>query len=306
MIDIDQPLTGAVRMPDLPELVAALWSASGEFTEQTLLRSGETVARFASRLTAQGVTDVTHITAEHCDGFIHARGRGGLVPELSTMHARRTALRMMFRILRDAGYPVGDPTLDIYLPSRTSRAARPLSDGEITLGRVASRLGNAGGSSLSRAVAWALGETTAVTSEMTAVRVNDLDDLANPRWIHLKGSARHDERLGELTDWGGTIVARQVALLRERGHPASTLLLYRGRGEPGRHVAQASACNTIADVLQAAGLNTEPDIRPGSLRNWAGRHLYDEGLPLEQVARRMGCRSLDTTAEDIALTWRSL
>ena len=35
-------------------------------------------------------------------------------------------------------------------------------------------------------------------------------------------------------------------------------------------------------------------MRPASLRNWAGRRLYDAGMPIEQVARRMGSRSLDS------------
>lgn len=305
MIELPEKAADDVAIADLHEVVIALWSESGAFTEQTLLRSGETVSRFTARLRAQSVDYASAITAGHCDGFIHARGRNGLPPELATMHARRTALRMMFRALRDTGWPIGDPTLDIRLPPRSSTPARPLTDGEVTLGRAASRLGQSGGATLQRAVAWALAEATAVTSEMTSVRVADLDDAVAPRWVTLPGTRRHDARLGALSDWGSVIVARQVAILTERRHPSSTLLLYRGRGAPGQHVAQAAACNAIGAVLDAAGLTDEPDIRPGSVRNWSGRHLYDEGMPLEQVARRMGCRSLDAAAEDIAINWRT-
>jgi hypothetical protein len=45
-------------------------------------------------------------------------------------------------------------------------------------------------------------------------------------------------------------------------------------------------------------------VRPSSLRHWAGRTAYDAGSPIEAVARLLGHRSLDATAEDIALTWR--
>jgi integrase/recombinase XerC len=154
-------------------------------------------------------------------------------------------------------------------------------------------------------VAWALAEATAVTSEISTVRLADLDDPSGPRWVELPGTRRHDARLGELSDWGATVVARQARLLRDRGLPAGTLLTYRGTGQPGQHIAQAAVCNAIAAVLTAAGLGDEPDVRPSSVRNWAGRRLYNAGLPLERVARRLGARSLDAAAEDIALDWRT-
>lgn len=211
---------------------------------------------------------------------------------------------MLFRTLRELGADVHDPTIDLALPPRTARPARPLTDAEITLGRTAARLGHAGSASLQRAVAWALGEATAVTSEISAIRIADLDDPERPHVVHLPGNRRVDPRVGELTDWGATVVARQVALLRDRDYGSATLLTYRGAGSPGQHVAQAAVCNAVAAVLAAAGLSEEPDVRPGSVRNWAGRALFEAGMPLEQVARRLGARSLDGAAEDIALEWR--
>jgi integrase/recombinase XerC len=281
------------------------WETGGEFSDQTLLRCGETATRFVRRLQAQGVTRFEDVDATHCQGFLDARTTTGQQPELTTRHARRTALRMLFRALRELGVPVGDPTLDLRLPARTATAARPLTDDEITLGRASARLGGAGSANLQRAVAWALAEATAVTSEISAIRVTHVDDRTHPRWVHLPGTRRHDARLGELTSWGSVIVARQLQLFADQALPASTLLTYRGRGEPGQHVAQAAACNALGAVLDLAGLSAEDDVRPASVRNWAGRHLYDAGMPLEQVARRMGTRSLDTCAEDIALQWRT-
>jgi len=158
---------------------------------------------------------------------------------------------------------------------------------------------------LQRAVCWALAEATAVTSEITAVRIGDLDNPDTPRWVRLAGTRRHDPRLGELTDWGATIVARQSALLRERRSTPATLLTYRGNGAPGEAVAQASACNAIGAVLDLAGVAREPDVRPASVRNWAGRRLYDAGMPIERVAQRLGARSLDSAAADIDLSWRN-
>ena len=107
--------------------------------------------------------------------------------------------------------------------------------------------------------------------------------------MRLPGTRRHDPRLGELSDWGSVIVARQLELLAERRATPATLLTYRGQGVPGEHGAQSAVCNAVGGVLTLAGLADEPDVRPASLRNWAGRRLYDAGMPIEQVARRMGC-----------------
>jgi site-specific recombinase XerD len=295
---------GTESLGPIADVAIAQWAASGEFSEQTLARCSETVLRFAKRLQAQGVEAPAEITVAHCRGFVDATTVKGSAPELTTRHARRTALRMFFRTLRELGHPVGDPTLDLVLPARTTTTARPLTDPEITLCRASTRMGQAGSGSLQRAVCWALGEATAVTSEISGVRVGDLDDPHEPRWVRLAGTRRHDPRLGELTDWGSTMVARQVALLRERRCTPATLLTYRGHGTPGEAVAQAAACNAVGAVLGLAGLAEESDVRPASVRNWAGRRLYEAGLPIEQVARRLGARTLDSAATDIALTWR--
>jgi integrase/recombinase XerC len=308
--DLDPPAPADAERPGrgvIPAIIAAVvghWAASGEFSEQTLTRCGETVTRFARRLDAQGVTAPADITITHCRGFVDAPTVKGQAPELATRHARRTALRMLFRTLRDLGHPIGDPTLDLHLPARTATGARPLTDAEVTLCRASTRLGETGSRTLQRAVCWALAEATAVTSEISAVRVGDLDDLEAPRWVRLAGTRRHDPRLGELTDWGSTIVTRQVALLRQQRCTPATVLAYRGSNVPGEAVAQASACNAVGAVLALADLAREPDVRPASVRNWAGRRLYEAGMPLEVVARRLGARSLDSAATDIALQWR--
>jgi hypothetical protein len=280
------------------------WAAGGEFSPQTLARAGELADRFARRIHQQGLAGFTEVTTVHCRGFVDAPTAAGPPPELTTRHARRTALRMLFRTLREHGLDVGDPTVDLQLPARTATVARPLTDPEITLCRASARLGEAGATSLQRATVWALAETTAVTSEISAVRVGDVDHPRQPRWVRLPGTRRLDPRLGELTDWGAAIVARQLAVLAAANATPATLLTYRGRGVPGQEKAQSATCNAVGAVLDLAGIASEPDVRPASVRNWAGRRLYADGLPIEQVARRMGCWSLDTAAAAIGLTWR--
>jgi integrase/recombinase XerC len=292
------PVRGAV------DAALAAWDSDAGFTEQTRIRASETLDRFARRLVATGVGAVEDITPAACRDFIDARTTEGRPPELATRHARRVALRMWFRTLRDLDLADGDPTLDIELPPRSSLPARPLTDDEMLLCRAAARLGQAGGTSLQRAVALALGEATAVSSEISTIRIHHVDDLKSPRWVRLPGTRRHDPRLGELSDWGSVIVARQIKVLRDKGLPKPTLLTYRGKGTPGQHVAQAATCNALGEILRTVGLSEQSDVRPASIRNWAGRHLYDQGMPLERVALRMGARKLDQAAEDIALDWR--
>jgi site-specific recombinase XerD len=301
-------------MDDAPEhhdldhllaMVRAAWEGDDAFSPQTRLRSIETVTRFTTRASVQGARTVHDLTPAICAGFVYAHGLSGRPPELATQHARRTILRTYFRTLRDLGLAPGDPTLDLTLPPRTTTAARPLTDDEVIACRYAVRLGRAGATSLQRAVCWALAEATAITSEITQVRVADLDDEDQPRWVRLMGSKRAEPRLGQLTDWGSRIVRRQVEVLLDAGASTTVLLTYRGRAVPGQHVAQASAANAIAETLRAAGLGDEADVRPASVRNWAGRRLYVDGMPIEQVALRLGARSLDAVVADIALDWRA-
>lgn len=234
--------------------------------------------------------------------FIAAPTRYGTVPELATQHARRTALRVLYRTARRLTLTGGDPTLDVHLPPRGCRAARPLTDDEITLCR-ASALGACGTGASLRATAWALGEATAVSSEITAVRARDLDDPAHPRQVHLPGTRRHNPRTVDLTQWG-SLILRQRATGLLANHDADVLLAYGGHAPPGGAKAQASVCNALRHVLASARLLREQDIRPASVRHWAGRSAYDNGSPIEEVARTLGLRSLDATADDIGLDWR--
>jgi site-specific recombinase XerD len=287
------------------ELARALeqWRTAGTHTDGTLARLTETTAAFARRLHVQGIGSFTQVTPADAAAFVSARTRHGAAPELATRHARRTALRTLFRTLRALGLHTSDPTLDLVLPPRGQLATRPLTDDEVGLCRASAQMG-AGARSQMRAVAWALGEATALSSEVTMVRVRDLDDPGQPTAVLLPGTRDLDARRGELSAWGRRVLRRRVTTLLENGATGNTLLCYSGSAPPGGSKAQAAACNALRNVLAAAGLGVEPDVRPASLRHWAGRRLYDRGARIEQVARVLGHRSLDITAAHIGLDWR--
>lgn len=285
------------------QAVVDQWRRGGLQSEQTVARVSETATRFAARLQATGVATFADATPSDAAGFVHARTRGGGEPEIATQHARRTAVRMLYRTLRTLGQPVGDPTLDLLLPGKGQLAARPLTDDELMLCRATAQLGWPDSARL-RAVVWALGETSAISSEITALTIGHLDDPTEPATVRLPGTRRHDPRTGALSDWGRRIIARHVTDLLARGATPDTALAYAGAAPPGGAKAQAAACNALRHVLDMAGFGPDADVRPASLRNWYGRRLYDSGTALEQVARALGHRTLDGCAEDIALTWR--
>lgn len=291
-------------IPQALLLVQSRWRTDGLHTEQTIARMSETTNRFAGRLLATGATSFAGVTYGEVASFVGARTRAGTEPELATQHARRTAVRTLYKTLRLLGVSVGDPSLDLWLPPRGLLAARPLTDDEVMLCRASCQLGPHD-TVRRRAVASALAEATAVSSEITTIRLSDLDDPDAPTSVALPGTRRHDPRTGQLSEWGRTCL-RQHTLVSRLQPGADPLLAYGGAAPPGGAKAQASVCNAIRDVLDAAGLGDETDVRPASVRNWAGRRAYDTGIGIEQVATMLGCRSLDAAAEDIALSWRQV
>ena len=53
-----------------------------------------------------------------------------------------------------------------------------------------------------------------------------------------------------------------------------------------------------------AGLAAERDLAPMSLATWAGRRVFDATGRIEEAAKTLGLRSLDTAAAAIGFGWR--
>jgi integrase len=234
------------------------------------------------------------VSAEVARAFVMAPSADGSTPSVSLMHLRRSALRLLFRSLRESGVAVGDPTLDLVLPPRSPLATRPLADDEVVLCR-----GHAlwSLSDLRRAAAWALAEATCRSVEVAQIRISDVDLEGRRVWIH--GGRTTDPRWGNLTEWGAGQLKRRMESLP--AEPA-TRVVYGGSGDSG--IGQVSASVAIADVLTRAGLAGEPDVRPASIAAWAGRRILAETRRIDVVARRLGMASLDRTARFIAFDWQ--
>jgi integrase/recombinase XerC len=271
----------------------------GRLTDQSSQKMAELLVRFTI-FAEKGLRlgRVAQVSSDHARTFVHAAistPAGTQHPSVATMHLRRSALRLYFRILRQLGLFVGDPTLDLELPPRSCLAMRPLTDDEVVLCRSFSLQTL---TATRQPAAWALAEATARTSEIPHIRVSDLDFVNCQVWIH--GSSKAEARWGLLSDWGLTQLARRIGSLKKvpENDPA---VAYGGRGS--EESAQASSYIAIAETLTRSGIGREPDVRPGSVVAWAGRRVFEETASIEEVARRLGIRSLDRAARFIGWGW---
>jgi integrase/recombinase XerC len=263
-------------------------------SEQSERRLLEVIGRFLRYLDRRGVGSLTEVSGDVARDFVLARCAGdGGQPSVATSHLRRSAVRLLFRILRQAGMAEHDPTLDLVLPPRSSLAARPLTDEEVALGRSFSL---SSVTETRRPAAWALAEASGRTSEIAHVRVCELD--LESGLVALGGGAKVEARFGTLTDWGVHALERRLEVV---GRDPETLVVYEGAGSPESR--QASVCDAIGETLRRAGLAAEPDVRPISVVGWAGHKVFEETGQIEAVARALGMRSLDRAAALIGWDW---
>ena len=270
-----------------------------KLTDQSTHRMTELLVRFTV-FAEKGLRlgSVEEITPEHGRRFVFASistPSGSDRPSVAPMHLRRSALRLYLRTLRQLGYEVGDPTQDLVLPARSCLAVRPLTDDEIVLCRSFSLQTL---TATMQPAAWALAEATARTSEIPHIAVSDLDFTNQRVWIH--ASSKAEARWGSISDWGATQLARRVGSLKNvlESDPS---VAYGGDGS--EESRQVSSCIAIAETLRRAGIGAEPDVRPGSVVAWAGCRVFSETGRIEEVARRLGMRSLDRAAKFIGWDW---
>jgi len=270
-----------------------------QLADQTTQRMSEIIVRFTIYVEkGHGLGSIRDIAEEHVEGFLFASflaRSGSRRPSVATMHLRRSALRLYFRTLRQLGIFWGDPTLDLALPPRSSWAVRALTDDEIVLCRSFSLHTL---TETRQPAAWALAEATARTSEIPCIRVSDFDIEGGRVFIH--GSNKTKERWGYPTTWGLVQLKRRVRNLKVSGGE-NPLFVYEGCGSDQSR--QVSSCIAISETLLRAGLADEPDIRPGSIAVWAARGIYEETGAIDQVARRLGIKSLDRAAGLIGWAW---
>ncbi|WP_426571085.1 hypothetical protein [Aquihabitans sp. McL0605] len=242
-----------------------------------------------------GIGLLSDVTADVAASFVLATGPNQTLPSDQLVRLRRTSVRLLFRTARKDGFEVGDPTLDLAVPSRPGRQTRPLTDEEVVACRGASMWSL---TDTRRSAAWALAEATCRTGELPFIRVCDVDFDNRRVWLH--GGRRTTPRWGLLTDWGLPHVERRLSRLDSQEPDAQ--LVYQGRNnlEGGR----VSSSLAILDVLRRAGVADDPSVRPASISAWAGRQILEETGRVDVVAQRLGLTRLDTAADFIGWNWR--
>lgn len=285
-----------IRPPQSTTPIAAEFAAiqadllsSVALSESSKLKYSEALLRLQLYLErGHLLSSITEAEDLHIRDFVESKiGKSKISPSAATMHFRRSAARLAWRHAREVGITIVDPTRYLELPARTTRFTRPLTATEITRCRAAS-VHTLNESRLP--AAWALAEATATSSELAALSVRDLDLEASRVWI--AGSSRTVPRWGQLDAWGLVVVKRRMEAL---GYDPDSRLVYSGQAEGAS--AGSSASQALRWTLIRAGLGSDPSVRPSSIRVSVGRHLADEGVPVEDIARRLGIRSLDRTAQ---------
>jgi hypothetical protein len=263
------------------ELAEAVISASGDLRPDSLVRYARVMRYFAAFLESRGVTDAAQTAMADVEAFVRIRRGDGELPSLALMHFRRSVLRHLFHGAVDLGVEIRDHTSRMDLAAREARTPPALTDKEIAL---AEAYACADPEDLRRPLALALAEATARSSEISKVRVCDVEGTL----VHLLGSARCAPRWVELTDWGVGQVDRRLAFSPD---PAEALV-------PLRSPTSSAASMALLEVLRRAGLS---GAKPMSVVAWRARHELGGGRPLELVASILGTRSLDRAAEIVGL-----
>ena len=232
-----------------------------------------------------------------CRAFVLAPsdGRKASPPSVATSHLRRSAVRLLFRVLREHRLVEHDPTLDVRVAGAFVAAARPLTDDEIALGRSfsAETLGET-----RRPAAWAFAEATARTSELSAIRVGDLDLDAGRSGLL---GARRPRPVGVISASGASSPRSTRSPSSKRATPDVSLRLRRRRErrEPTGVVVRSD----LRDAAPRRTRRASPTCGRSRSPRGLGAQSSSETGRIEAVARALGMRSLDRAARLIGWDW---
>ncbi len=265
-----------------------------ESSLQTYFRDWDDLTGWAA---SHDVGSVPELTNDLVGRFLQARDAVGGLPAVGSQHRRRSSARKLFACLRalDVIRLEHDPTVHLPLPPRSTLEFRPLTTDEVEACRWASRYDWDG---TRYPAIWALAEAGATTTELTAIRRDDVhpeDGL-----VIMPGGPRTKTRTVPLSPWG---ISRLSDHLARVDFAPEEHVVYGGKGLGGR---RSTLSNAIGTIFTRAGLGDEPDIRPDSVRAWRGKTLLNEGASLRQVARRLGKTSLDATALLVGDDWEAV
>lgn len=251
------------------------------------------IKRFSKWCRINEIDDITLVKREDVEAFVNwptMMGGRARTPGSSTKRNRLSSLRRAFRSLRQMGYQLPDPTIDVVALLDRTLDANVCSDEDIDKLREGAPIGLFDSSN---AALLALAEAGATNGEVKEIRVSDVN--LDERVVRLPGNARVDERINELTDWG-------VVVLRERfAHVSGDDFVV--VNSIGTKVSEASVSQMFRHIA-AYGNVGRSGFNINSVRAWRARAIYKETGRIQDAALFLGHRSLDSAVALIGLEWR--
>jgi site-specific recombinase XerD len=277
---------------------------SKSMTPGSAARYQRVLESFERFLAAADVTSLADITPELCHKFLSAPLPGRHAPSPSTARFRLTVVRSAFAAMSTSCVVQQDPTSGLTVRHRPSRLVpRPLTPPEVLRLRAGARLRPRD------TIRPACVELALVGLTHTEIAAAVVADLANDaRRLGVTGASA---RILEIDRTGGPALTLRVQALRRqqrsRRKPVDETTLHLGLHRPLSDYARESIAPSISSSLSraiaAAGLHG-PDIRPRSLREYAGNAFYARTGDIEETASRLGLKSLDVARSLIDDTWQ--
>lgn len=241
-----------------------------------------------------GISDVSEITTDVAASFIMKPSRNGsrrVRPAESTQKGRRTGIRSVFRVARQIGFNVGDPTLDIAVDPLGSIDRHICISEEIEALRRGAPAGMCA-SGLPAILAFA--EAGAANQEIRFLRGCDVE--LSSQVVTLPGTGSLRPRVNPLTKWGSEALRLRLSELAE-----PNLIVMSTMNKPS--VSNGAVSNAFRQITVNAGLGLR-EFKVDSVRAWRAREIFAETDRIESVATFLGLKTLDGAARFIGHNWQ--
>ena len=251
------------------------------------------IKRFVKWCQMNDIDDITMVKREEVEAFVNwptMMGGRARTPGSSTKRNRLSGLRRAFKSLRQMGYEMPDPTIDVVALLNRTLDANVCGDSDIEKLRQGAPVGLFDSCN---AALLALAEAGATNGEIKEIRASDVN--LEDRVVRLPGNARVDERINELSDWG-------VMVLRERFSyiDGDDFVVVNSN----RSQASEASVSQMFRLIASYGNVGRNGFNINSVRAWRARAIYMESGRIQDAALFLGNRSLDASVALMGLEWR--
>jgi site-specific recombinase XerD len=251
------------------------------------------IKRFVKWCEMNDIKDITLVKQENVEAFVNwptVMGGRARTPGSSTKRNRLGGLRRAFKALRQMGYELPDPTIDVVALLDRTFDANVCSDDDIDKLRDGAPVGLFDSCN---AALLALAEAGATNGEVKEIRASDVN--LEDGVVRLPGNARVDERINELTEWGAIVLRERLAHIS--GDNFVVVNVY------GAKASEASVSQMFR-LIASYGNVGRRGFNINSVRAWRARSIYMENGRIQDAALFLGNRSLDAAVALMGVEWR--